>query len=381
MMKGTGAGVQRMPITLGLEKRLYPSPLLPYLGPVLSVVLALLLGAAFIEGTGYNAWTVYAVLFTGAFGSVYGLSETVVKAIPLMLCGLGVAVAFRMLLWNIGAEGQLYMGAFAASWLALSFPQAPGYLLLPGMFLAGFLAGALWALLPAIPRALLGVNEVITTLMMNYIAILWVDYLVYGPWKDPKGFNFPLSAPFAEAAWLPSFGATRIHLGLILGLLAALAMYVILRRTRWGYEIRVIGESPTAGRYAGMNIFRNILLVMFLSGGLAGLAGMTEVAGITHRLQHGISPGYGYTAIIIAWLAKLNPWAVVAVSFLFGGLLVGGYSIQSSGLPAAVVYMLQGAILFFVLGGEILTRYRIRFSIKPGRGAAVNPAGKPSMEE
>ncbi|MGE5575800.1 MAG: ABC transporter permease, partial [Syntrophothermus sp.] len=228
MMKGTGAGVQRMPITLGLEKRLYPSPLLPYLGPVLSVVLALLLGAAFIEGTGYNAWTVYAVLFTGAFGSVYGLSETVVKAIPLMLCGLGVAVAFRMLLWNIGAEGQLYMGAFAASWLALSFPQAPGYLLLPGMFLAGFLAGALWALLPAIPRALLGVNEVITTLMMNYIAILWVDYLVYGPWKDPKGFNFPLSAPFAEAAWLPSFGATRIHLGLILGLLAALAMYVIL---------------------------------------------------------------------------------------------------------------------------------------------------------
>ncbi len=352
-------------IALRFEKRLRPSPLLPYLVPLFSVILALLLGAAFIESTGYDAWKIYGVLFTGAFGSAYGLSETLVKAIPLMLCGLGVAVAFRMLLWNIGAEGQLYMGAFAASWLALSFPQASGYLLLPGMFLAGFLAGALWGLLAAILRALLGVNEVITTLMMNYIAILWVDYLVYGPWKDPQGFNFPLSAPFAEAARLPTLGTTRIHLGLIFGLLAALALYLILRRTRWGYEIRVIGESPVAGKYAGMDIFRNILLVMFLSGGLAGLAGMSEVAGITHRLQHGISPGYGYSAIIIAWLAKLNPWAVVAVSILFGGLLVGGYSIQSSGLPAAVVYMLQGAILFFVLGGEILTRYRFRLGIKP----------------
>jgi ABC-type uncharacterized transport system permease subunit len=306
------------------------------------------------------------MMFKGAFGSAYGLSETVVKAIPLLLAGLGVAIAFKMLLWNIGAEGQLYMGAFAASYIALFHPDLPSYIMLPAMLVAGMLAGGLWALLTALPRALLGVNEVIISLMLNYVAILWVDYLVYGPWKDPQGFNFPLTAPFPESAILPVLGESRIHLGLVFGLIAAALLFLLLNRTRWGYEIRVIGESARAARYAGMNIVRNIMLVMFLSGALAGLAGFCEVAGITHRLQHGISPGYGYTAIIIAWLAKLHPGAVVLVSFLFGGLLVGGYTIQTMGLPAATVSMLQGAILFFLLGGEILNRYRIRLRI--GRG-------------
>lgn len=350
--------------SLRLEKRLTYSPALAFLVPALSVVLALGSGAIFLLATNHDPVKIYLTMWEGAFGSKYGVSETIVKAIPLMLSGLGVAIAFRMLLWNIGAEGQLYMGAFAASWVALSFPDAPASILLPAMFLAGFLAGALWGLLPAIPRALLGVNEVITTLMLNYVAILWVDYLVYGPWKDPQGFNFPLSRPFSPSAILPTIGDTRVHLGLAFGLVAAALLWIVLRRLKWGYEIRVIGESPAAARYAGMNIVRNILLVMFLSGGLAGVAGMAEVSAITQRLQHGLSPGYGYTAIIIAWLAKLNPWAVVAVSFLFGGLLVGGYSIQSVGLPAATVSMLQGAILFFVLGGEILTRYRIVFGRK-----------------
>lgn len=345
-------------LTVVLEKRLVPSRWLSFLIPTLSVILALLFGALFLLLTGYDPVKIYGVMLTGAFGSKYGLSETIVKSIPLMLTGLGVSIAFKMLLWNIGAEGQLYMGAFAASWVALSFPDAPSSILLPAMFVAGFLGGALWGLLPALPRAYLGVNEVITSLMLNYVAILWVDYLVYGPWKDPHGFNFPLTAPFTPAADLPTFFGTRIHLGLVFALVAAAILHVVLWRTRWGYEIRVIGESPAAARYAGMDIARNILLVMFLSGGLSGLAGMTEVAGITHRLQHGISPGYGYSAIIIAWLSKLNPWATVLVSLLFGALLVGGYSIQSSGLPAATVSMLQGAILFFVLGSEILTRYR-----------------------
>ena len=366
--RGTGLGFR-------LEKRLNPSAALTFLVPALSVVLALGFGAAFLLATGHDPVKVYAAMWKGAFGSKYGFSETVVKAIPLMLSGLGVSIAFRMLLWNIGAEGQLYLGAFAASWVALSFPDAPASVLLPAMVLAGFLAGALWALLPALPRAFLGVNEVITTLMLNYVGILWVDYLVYGPWKDPKGFNFPLSRPFSPSAVLPTIGGTRVHLGLVFALVAAAGLHIVLRRLKWGYEIRVIGESPTAARYAGMNIARNILLVMFLSGGLAGLAGMAEVSGITQRLQHGISPGYGYTAIIVAWLAKLNPWAVVAVSFLFGGLLVGGYSIQSAGLPAATVSMLQGAILFFVLGGEILTRYRVVF----GRGH--HSGGTPRPEE
>jgi simple sugar transport system permease protein len=359
---------------------------LAFMVPVMSVVLALVLGAVFLSLTGYSPAKVYSIMFDGAFGSKYGVSETVVKAIPLMLAGLGVSLAFRMLLWNIGAEGQLYMGAFAASWVALSFPGLPKPVLLTAMFLAGFAVGALWGLLPALPRAFLGVNEIITSLMLNYVALYWVDYLVYGPWKDPKGYNFPLTPPFSPSAQLPTLGNTRVHLGLVFGLIGAAVIWLILRRLKWGYEIRVIGESTPAARYAGMNIPRNILLVMMISGGLAGLAGMSEVSGITHRLQHGISPGYGYTAIIIAWLSKLNPVAIVGVSFLFSGLLVGGYSIQSSGLPAATVSMLQGAILFFVLGGDILINYRLRFrsggaggqskgKAAPAAPSAAGPAG------
>lgn len=344
-----------------LEKKLAPSPLAPVLIPLLSVLLALVTGGVFLLLTGSSPLEVYRGMLAGAFGSVYGLSETVVKAIPLILAGLGVSLAFRMQLWNIGAEGQLYMGAFAAGWVALTFPNAPKLVLLPAMFGAGFLAGGLWGLLPAIPRAFMKVNETITTLMLNYVAILWVNYLVYGPWKDPNGYNFPLSAPFTDAAILPALGNSRVHFGLVIGLVAALVVYIAVRRTKWGFEVRVIGESPKAARYAGMNIVKNILLVMFLSGGLAGLAGMAEVSGVIQRVTPEISSGYGYTAIIIAWLSKLNPWAIILVSFLFGGLQVGGYTIQSAEVPAAIVYMLQGSILFFVLGGEILNRYAIKF--------------------
>ncbi|SMC99496.1 ABC transporter permease [Sporomusa malonica] len=327
--------------------------------PLLSIVIGLAFAGVFIALTGKDPLQVYQLMFTGAFGSVYGLSETVVKAVPLIFASLAVSLAFRMQLWNIGAEGQLYMGAFGATWVALTYPQWPAWLLIPAMLLAGFLMGGLWGLLPAIPRAYFKVNETITTLLLNYIGILWVDYLVYGPWKDPKGLGFPITAPFSEGAILPAFGVTRIHWGIVLALLAVFVVYIVLRYTRWGFEIRVSGESAAAAQYAGMNHVRNILLVMFVSGGLAGLAGMTEVSGITQRLQHGISPGYGYSAIIIAWLARLHPFAIVLVSFVFGGLLVGGFSIQTSGFPAATVAMLQGAILFFVVGGEIFVQYRL----------------------
>lgn len=348
------------------EKRSTISRTVLFLVPLLSIVVGLCFVGLFIGATGKNPFYIYGLMFEGAFGSSYGLSETVVKSIPLMLTGLAVALAFRMQLWNIGAEGQLYMGAFGATWLALNFPDWPAYLLLPGMLIMSFITGGIWGLLPAIPRAYFKVNETITTLLLNYVGILWVDYLVYGPWRDPKGFNFPITAPFSESAILPALGDSRIHVGLILAILTAVVLYVILNYTKWGFEIRVSGESSVAAHYAGMNYIRNILLVMFVSGGIAGIAGMTEVSAITQRLQHGISPGYGYSAIIIAWLARLNPWAVVVVSFLFGGLLVGGYSIQTSGFPAATVAMLQGAILFFVVGGEIFVKYRLTWSGKGG---------------
>lgn len=356
-MNGLPIGKDRV---LVLEKRGHFSKSAALLVPAISILGALLGGSLFLLATGYDPAEIYLTMLSGAFGSAYGLSETVVKAIPLLLCGLAVSVAFRMQLWNIGAEGQLYMGAVAASWVALFHGEGSRIGVLALMFLAAALAGGIWGLIPAVPRALFKVNETITTLMLNYVAILFSNYLVYGPWKDPKGMNFPLSAVFPESATLPYFGDTRIHLGLVFGLVAAILLYVILWHTKWGYEIRVIGESPVAARYAGMSIARNILLVMALSGGLAGLAGMAEVSGITQRLQPNLSPGYGYTAIIVAWLGRLNPFAITGVSFLLAGLLVGGYNMQMSGLPAAIVSILQGAILFFILGGEMLTKYRVR---------------------
>jgi simple sugar transport system permease protein len=372
-------------MALKLERRMEPSRTANILVPILSIVLALVAGGVLLLIVGVNPLETYKAMVQGAFGSAYAISETLVRATPLMLTGLAVSIAFRMLFWNIGAEGQLAMGAFAASGVAIFLPRAvPGisaWVLLPLMLVAGFIGGALWGLIPAALKAFLSVNEIITSLMLNYVAILWIQYLYYGPWKDPLGFGFPGTAPFVETAWLPRlkdtewlpqlFNTGRLHWGLVLAIVAAILVWLILDRTRWGYEIKIIGENPRAARYAGISIARNILLVMIISGGLAGLAGFVQVAGISHRLQQGIVVGDGYTAIIIAWLARLNPFGVLIVAVLMAGLFVGGDQIQiTMGLPAAVALVLQGAILFFVLGGNFFTQYRIRWTSRQ----AIAPA-------
>lgn len=361
-----------MPFSVKLEKRLEPSQTVAYLVPVASFALALLFGAVLLALAGANPWHTYRAMLEGAFGTpeqwqagqFYRLTETLVKATPLILAGLGVSIAFRMLFWNIGAEGQLVMGGFAAGavalWLPPMLPGWPTWAFLPIMVVAGMMGGAFWGLIPAVLKAYLKVNEIITTLMLNYIAILWVQYLYYGPWKDPQGYGFPGTAKFPEYTWLPRITG-RLHLGFVFGLIAAAVIWLVLDRTRWGYEIRLIGENPRAARYAGVGIARNIVLVMCLSGGLAGLAGMADVAGISYRLQQGLAVGYGFTAIIVAWLARLNPWAIILVSILLAALLVGGDQIQIvMGLPASMALVLQGAILFFMLGGTIFTSYRLR---------------------
>ena len=347
--------------------------------PIVSVLLAFVVGGIVLVLSGEDPIAVYRAMLDGAFGSEDGVAETLVKAIPLLLTGLGVGVAFRMQLWNIGAEGQLYLGAIAGSGLALFvLPDAPAIVLIPAIVAAGSAGGAAWALIPGALRAFLRVNEIITSLLLNYVAILFSDYLVYGRWRDPAGFGFPGTAPLPEAAWFPQWGTTRVHLGLVFGLVAAALLWVILRRTRWGYEIAVTGENERAARYAGMPTIRNILLVMALSGGLAGIAGIGEVAGLGHQLQRNLSPGYGYTAIIVAWLGRLNPIGIVLVAFLLAGLLVGGDQLQMSmGLPAAIAPMLQGTILFFLLGGEALTRYRLVWARRHAAGAVPRrPVGK-----
>jgi simple sugar transport system permease protein len=329
--------------------------------PALSIATALLVAGLVLLAAGENPLEVYWAMARGALGDRNGVAETLVKTIPLLLTGLGVAVAFRMQLWNIGAEGQLYLGAIAATGTGLFLlPEAPAIILVPALIVAGLAGGAAWGLVPGALRAYLGANEIITSLMLNYVAILFSEYLVHGPWRDPGSFGFPGTPPLPDAAWLPRWSITRVHLGLVFGLVAAAWLWVVLRRTRWGYEIAVAGDNPRAARYAGMPTRRTILTVMALSGALAGLAGMSEVAGIGHQLQRNLSPGYGYTAIIVAWLGRLNPLGIVLVAFLLAAVLVGGDQLQiSSGLPAAIAPMLQGTILFCLLGGEVLTRYRV----------------------
>ena len=348
---------------ISLEPRERPVRWAAWVVPVASILAAFIAGAAVLGLAGVSPLTAYGELWSEPFGSGFGLTETLVKATPLILAGLAVLLPARMKLWNIGAEGQLQLGAIGATYLAVFTPLGRSPVAVPAVVLAGMAAGAAWCLLPAALRAWLNVNETITTLLLNYIALLFVDYLIYGPWQDPAGRGFPLSATFPPASKLPALiPGTRVHLGLLLALLAVAAVWLALCRTRWGLEIRVIGDNPEAARYAGINIVRNTLLVMGIAGALAGLAGVGEAAAIAGRLQHGLSPGYGYTAIIVAWLAKLDPIAVVLVSFLLGGLFLGGDALQISlGLPIAAVNMLQGLIFFFVLGGEVLAGSRVVF--------------------
>ncbi len=326
---------------------------------VTSIVLGLLFAGLFVLITGKDPLKLYSEIFQSSIGSIYGLSETLVEMIPLALCSLGVSLAFRMQLWNIGAEGQFYMGAFGATYFALFFSDLPKLIMLPLMVLAGFICGGLWALIPAIPKAFWNVNETISSLLLNYVAYFWMAYLVYGPWKDPKGNNFPLTKTFPDSATIPVFGNTRISYAIFLVLIIAVVMFFLIKYSKWGYEISVSGSSRKAADYAGMSYVKNVLKVMFISGAISGIAGMAEVSGVLHRLQQTISPGYGYTAILIALLARLNPFSILLVSFLMGGLLVGGFSLQTSGFPSSMVSMFQGSILFFVLAGEVFNNYRL----------------------
>jgi len=344
-----------------LERRGEPSGWAATAATALSITAALIVGAIMLGVAGVNPAAAYGILVSDPFGSTFGWTETLVKTTPLILTGLAVLLPARMKLWNIGAEGQLQLGAIAATWVAIRTPLGHSPLAVAALLLAAMAAGALWCLIPAALRAWLSVNETITTLLLNYVALLLVDYLIYGPWKDPGSLGFPLSAPFPQVARLPVLlPGTRVHLGLLLALLAVGVIVFVLNRTRWGLEIRIIGDNPQAARYAGIGVTRNILLVMGVAGALAGLAGAGEVSAVAGRLERGLSPGYGYTAIIVAWLARLQPLATVLVAILLGALFLGGDALQISlGLPIAVVYMLQGLIFFFVLGGEMLAGYRV----------------------
>ena len=344
------------------EKRESTSTSLKILIPTVSIILGILIGAVAILFKGVNPIKVYQALLIGAYSSKYTFSETLVAATPLILISAGLIVVFKMNFWNIGAYGQYIMGAIFSSYFAIFWsPHIPKVIMLTVMVIAGMIGGALWAIIPALLKAYWEVNEVISTLLLNYIALFVLKFLMYGTWRDPLSHGFPLSKPFPDNAQLPRIiYHTRVNLGLIFGIIAVFVVWYLLKKTKFGYEIRVIGENPNAARYAGMNVAKNIIIAMIISGALAGLAGMVQVSGIIHLLQIKINPDYGYTAIIVAWLAYLDPIVAAFFAVFLGGLASGAYQIQiTMQVPFGIVGVIESAILFVLIGSEIFMKYRL----------------------
>jgi general nucleoside transport system permease protein len=358
---------RRIPYRIRVEPRLEEPPgWYPAAVSLGAILVALIIGGVLIALAGGDPFRSYVHIARASFGNAGVISDTIVKATPILFTGLACSLAFRMRLWNIGAEGQFIMGAFGASFIILTPvlpPETPSWIFIPVMMLAAMLAGALWGLIPGYLKAYLKVNEIISTLMMNYIAISWINFWIFAVWTEG---GFQMTPKFPRTAWLPRLldfadrfpilGGLTTHLGMVIGIITAIILWYIIYRSRWGYEIRLIGDNSRAAQYAGINIARNTVLVMMVSGALAGLGGMSEVTGMVHRLQTSpVAAGYGFTGIIVAWLAKLNPLVVILVSILFGALLLAGREIQPSGVPK----MIQGVILVCLIASDYLLRYRV----------------------
>jgi simple sugar transport system permease protein len=334
---------------------------------------------------GNDPLAIYARLFDRAFIAPDAFTNTLVTATPTLLTGLAVAAAFRMRLWNIGAEGQLYLGAIGASGVGLALRDQSGPVIIAGMIVGGLICGAAWSIVPGLLKAYFNTNEIITSLMLNYVAGLLLTYLIFGSrsfWRDLSSFSarqFPQGKTLPDAATWPTFdlGVFVVPFGFLLGLLAAGLLWSLYSSTIFGFQARILGDSPAAARYAGIKTRRVVVVMMGLSGALAGLGGASEIGDFRHLLDaRGLQQvGLGYTGIVVAALARYNPFSVVLVAFLLGGLTNAGYSLQGPGFPAGLVGVLQGMILFFALGGELLLHHRISFTrriLAPSRPAMTS---------
>jgi general nucleoside transport system permease protein len=316
----------------------------------LGCALAFALFGLVLIAFGKDPVRAYRDIFASTLASGYGLSEMVVKMIPLVLTALAVAVPSRIWLINVGGEGQLYLGALAATWGALTFSHLPAGLLLPLVAVLGFAGGGLWGGLSGFLRAKGWVSETISTLLLNYVAILLVSFLVFGPWKDPESANYPQTAELVDAATLPTLGNTRVHLGLLFAVAALLLFSLVMSRTKWGLEIRAIGANAEAASRNGIPVDRYIVVLMIVGGGIAGLAGMAEVSAIQGRLRPSLSPGYGYIGFLISWMAAGQPMGMIGASVLLAIISAGGDILQmTQGLPGSAVNVLMSLILFVVL--------------------------------
>jgi simple sugar transport system permease protein len=346
-----------------LEPRERASPLLMLGASAGAAVLALLLCAIPLLWAGAPVLEAYGVMIQGAFGSRFAIAETLSRATPLVLTGLAATVAFRAKLWNIGAEGQLYLGALAAAALGSGALDLPGWALLPLILAAGALAGGLWMLGPTLLKTRFGVDEVVTTLLLNFVVLLFVSMMLEGPMKDPLGMGWPQSAPILDAAALPKLiPRTRIHAGLVIAVVAAILVWLMLARTTWGFEMRATGANVSAARFAGMPVGKVMLRVGLISGALAGLAGVGEVAGLKGYLTQDLSPGYGYAGIVVAMLAQLHALGVLLAALFVAAVFVGADSMSRAiGVSSYIANLVVATSLLTVLLSGIVLRYRVRW--------------------
>jgi general nucleoside transport system permease protein len=322
---------------------------------------------------GKNPITALGVYFIEPLTDSYSLIEIAVKATPLVMIAVGLALCYIANVWNIGAEGQLLIGAVCGSWIAVKTQGTDaGYWVLPAMLVAGAIGGALYALIPAICKVRFGASEILTSLMLVYVAELVLDYLVRGPWRDPNGYNFPTTAEFDPVATVPTLiEGSRLHLGAVIALIVVMIATVLLGRTIMGFEIRVVGAAPRAARFAGFDSDRLVIVTFLISGALAGLAGIIEVAGPVGHLQPGISPGYGFTAIIVAFLGRLNPVGILIAGLFLALTFIGGEQAQiAMKVPLDLTKVFQGILLFYVLACDSLILYRI--SLVTSRAGAAH---------
>ncbi len=331
--------------------------------PVAAVLAALLLCSFLILWAGESVGQAYGLLAKGAFGSRFALTETFTRATPLILTGLAAAVAFRAKFWNIGGEGQFYFGALAATWLGTGLIVLPPLLMIPMLIVAGALAGGLALLLPVLLKTKLKVDEVVTTLLLNFVILLLVNYLVEGPWKDPMSLGWPQAAPIIDEGVLPKLvEKSRLHLGLLVGLVSALAVWLVMRFTVWGYEIRAVGLNPAAASFAGISINLTVLRVALISGGLAGIAGVGEVSGLKGYLTLDLSPGFGYAGIAVAMLANLHPLGVILSAIFIAGIYVGADSMsRAANIPNYIADVIVATSVLAVLVSLMFLRFRIRW--------------------
>lgn len=345
-----------------LEARGEDSRLIAYLSPLLAGCLTLIAGAFLFAALGKDPLTTLYTFFIMPISDLYGLSELGVKAAPILLCAIGLSICYRANVWNIGAEGQLLMGGLFGSWMALTLIEAESFWVLPVVLLAGALAGAGWAAIPAFLKTRFNTNEILSTIMLNYIALNFLLFGVHGPLKDPSGYNFPESALFSDFSTMPIlFEGTRLHMGILLALLAVVVVWVLLSKTFIGFQISVLGKDASAAKFAGFKEKKLVWFALLSCGGLAGLAGVSEVTGPIGQLIPHISPGYGFAAIIVAFLGRLHPVGILLASLLMALLYMGGEMVQiEMGLPLALTGLFQGMLLFFLLACDVFIGYRLK---------------------